>query len=38
VIWGCTGFEERLRETERWYRALLEEAGATTAEAGGGIR
>lgn len=35
VIWGCAGFEERLRETERWYRALLEEAGATTADASG---
>src|SRR5690606_18908924 len=28
VIWGCAGFEERLRETERWYQELLEEAGA----------
>ena len=31
VVWGCTGFEERLADTERWYRALLEQAGATTA-------
>ena len=31
VIWGCAGLEERLREAERWYRALLEETGATTA-------
>lgn len=30
VIWGCAGFEERLAETERWYREMLEEAGATT--------
>lgn len=30
VIWGCAGFEERLGETERWYRELLEKAGATT--------
>lgn len=30
VIWGCTGFEERLTDTERWYRALLAQAGATT--------
>ncbi|HEU4563686.1 MAG TPA: phenylalanine--tRNA ligase beta subunit-related protein [Gemmatimonadaceae bacterium] len=30
VIWGCAGFEERLGDTERWYRALLEQAGATT--------
>jgi DNA/RNA-binding domain of Phe-tRNA-synthetase-like protein len=30
VIWGCAGFEERLRETERWYRSLLAESGATT--------
>lgn len=33
VIWGCAGFEERLREAERWYRALLEETGATTSVA-----
>jgi DNA/RNA-binding domain of Phe-tRNA-synthetase-like protein len=30
VIWGCAGFEARLGETERWYRALLEHAGAAT--------
>jgi DNA/RNA-binding domain of Phe-tRNA-synthetase-like protein len=30
VIWGCAGFEQRLSETERWYRALLAAAGATT--------
>ena len=30
VIWGCAGFEERLGDTERWYRALLAQAGATT--------
>jgi DNA/RNA-binding domain of Phe-tRNA-synthetase-like protein len=30
VIWGCAGFEDRLRETERWYRALLADAGAAT--------
>ena len=30
VIWGCAGFEARLAETERWYRALLEQAGAAT--------
>jgi DNA/RNA-binding domain of Phe-tRNA-synthetase-like protein len=30
VIWGCAGFEERLRETERWYRDLLAQVGATT--------
>lgn len=30
VIWGCAGFEDRLGETERWYRALLGGAGATT--------
>ena len=33
VLWGCAGFEDRLRHAERWYRALLEEAGATTADA-----
>ena len=30
VVWGCAGHEARLRDTERWYRALLEEAGAAT--------
>ena len=30
VIWGCAGFEGRLADTERWYRALLAQAGATT--------
>ena len=30
VIWGCAGFEERLKETVHWYRALLASAGATT--------
>jgi DNA/RNA-binding domain of Phe-tRNA-synthetase-like protein len=30
VIWGCTGFEARLQETERWYRALLDGRGAAT--------
>jgi DNA/RNA-binding domain of Phe-tRNA-synthetase-like protein len=29
VIWGCVGLEERLEETERWYRALLAHVGAT---------
>jgi DNA/RNA-binding domain of Phe-tRNA-synthetase-like protein len=38
VIWGCAGFEERLLETERWYRALLEEAGAKTKQVSEGIR
>lgn len=33
VIWGCAGYEDRLRDAEQWYRALLEEAGATTASA-----
>ena len=32
VIWGCAGFEPRLRETERWYRALLADAGAVVAD------
>jgi DNA/RNA-binding domain of Phe-tRNA-synthetase-like protein len=31
VIWGCAGFEERLAAAERWYRALLGDAGAATA-------
>jgi DNA/RNA-binding domain of Phe-tRNA-synthetase-like protein len=30
VVWGCTGFEARLAETERWYRTMLEESGAST--------
>ena len=30
VIWGCVGFEERVAATERWYRELLELAGART--------
>ena len=30
VIWGCVGFEERLAETERWYRGLVAQVGATT--------
>jgi len=30
VIWGCAGFEQRLKETEHWYRALLASVGATT--------
>lgn len=35
VIWGCAGYEERLREAEWWYRTLLEGAGATTASVSG---
>ncbi|HEV2146415.1 MAG TPA: hypothetical protein VGR37_03270 [Longimicrobiaceae bacterium] len=34
VIWGTAGHEDRLRESERWYRALLENAGARTTPAG----
>jgi DNA/RNA-binding domain of Phe-tRNA-synthetase-like protein len=30
VIWGCTGFEERLARAERWYRELLSRLDATT--------
>jgi DNA/RNA-binding domain of Phe-tRNA-synthetase-like protein len=30
LIWGVVGHEERLREAERWYRALLEGVGART--------
>jgi DNA/RNA-binding domain of Phe-tRNA-synthetase-like protein len=30
VVWGCVGFETRLEQTQRWYRVLLESAGATT--------
>jgi hypothetical protein len=31
VIWGCAGHQERLLEADRGYRALRDEAGATTA-------
>lgn len=30
VIWGCSGFDDRLGDAEQWYRAVLEEAGART--------
>jgi DNA/RNA-binding domain of Phe-tRNA-synthetase-like protein len=30
VIWGCTPFETRLAETERWYRRLSGDVGAST--------
>ncbi len=30
VIWGCAGFEDRIREAERWYRELLREMEAVT--------
>ena len=30
VIWGCVGFEARLRDADTWYRTLLESTGATT--------
>jgi DNA/RNA-binding domain of Phe-tRNA-synthetase-like protein len=30
VIWGCAGFEQRLDETDRWYRSLLATVGAET--------
>ncbi len=30
VLWGCAGHEARLEAAERWYRTLLEDAGATT--------
>jgi DNA/RNA-binding domain of Phe-tRNA-synthetase-like protein len=32
VVWGCIDFEERLREATRWYRSLLEKAGARTTD------
>ncbi|MFL5605062.1 MAG: phenylalanine--tRNA ligase beta subunit-related protein [Gemmatimonadaceae bacterium] len=31
VIWGCAGHEDRLREADAWYRALLADTSATTA-------
>jgi DNA/RNA-binding domain of Phe-tRNA-synthetase-like protein len=30
VVWACTGEEERLSATLRWYRELLVRAGART--------
>lgn len=30
VIWGCAGFEERLKMTAEWYRALLGDMHAAT--------
>jgi DNA/RNA-binding domain of Phe-tRNA-synthetase-like protein len=33
LIWGTNVLPGRAAETERWYRALLEQAGATTASA-----
>ena len=30
VVWGVSGWEERLRGAAAWYRGLLEGAGATT--------
>lgn len=32
VIWGVTGNEGRLAEAERWYREVLDRAGAVTAD------
>lgn len=34
VVWGVEGFEDRLEEAVRWYRALLERMDASTAETG----
>jgi DNA/RNA-binding domain of Phe-tRNA-synthetase-like protein len=30
VIWGCEGYEDRLRDAEQWYRSLLADTSATT--------
>jgi DNA/RNA-binding domain of Phe-tRNA-synthetase-like protein len=30
LVWACEGLEERLARTTRWYRGLLERAGAST--------
>lgn len=30
VVWGVAGYEARLREAVRWYREILERAGART--------
>ena len=32
VIWGCAGYDARLRDAERWYRELLAQIGASTAD------
>jgi DNA/RNA-binding domain of Phe-tRNA-synthetase-like protein len=32
VVWGCAGHEARLADTTRWYRTLLHDVGATTAD------
>ena len=32
VVWGCAGFDERLFDAARWYRALLGDSGAETSE------
>ena len=37
VIWGCAGFEERLEQTEAWYRTLLADVGATTERVAPGV-
>lgn len=31
IVWGCAGHEDRLRAVTRWYRDMLEDAGARTA-------
>jgi DNA/RNA-binding domain of Phe-tRNA-synthetase-like protein len=30
IVWGCAGHEDRLNEATSWYRALLQDVGATT--------
>jgi DNA/RNA-binding domain of Phe-tRNA-synthetase-like protein len=30
VVWGCTPFEKRLRDSAVWYRQLLADSGAST--------
>lgn len=30
VIWGVAGFDDRLRDTERWYREMIASSGAST--------
>ncbi len=34
VVWGTSALPGRARETARWYRSLLEEAGARTEDVG----
>lgn len=34
VVWGVAGFDDRVGDAVRWYRSLLQQAGASTADTG----